>query len=527
MSKYFLPLIIAVFFLSFFRLGVVPLFDVDEAVFSTATVEMVQTGDWITPTYNGENRYDKPILFYWLMALSYKVFGINNFAARVPSALAAGCLAVALFLFVRHSHGEKRAFHAVMSFMLSIYFLVYSHAAVTDMALTLFISISLFCFYLYSNNRDGANFSEKPPHKIGAVPVVYYLYGFYAFSALAFLTKGLIGIVFPFGIALIYLYAIEGIAGVKKIITLKGILIFLLLSVPWYAAQISINGQEFIDQFFIKHHFKRFAGVISGHNGPVYYYIPALLIGLFPWVAFLPSGFREVFKRKDRLNLFAFIWAAFVVVFFSLASTKLPNYILPAIPAAVIIIASGMDCSEKTWNRFAYSFMALLAALLCAGLVIAGQYMIKDGIPENGWLVIAAAVMAAVALAAFYALIVNRTPHPVLYGLMGLFIMVLLVKALPAAGAYLQGALYRYSIYAKETLPPNELIVEYGINKPSVVFYSGHKIVHAGSGSELKTVVDAKRHALIIGKTKDRKEIEALGLHVLEMDATYALFEKK
>src|SRR5208283_5224355 len=131
MTKYVLPLLIIALLLSFFRLGFITLFDVDEAVFSTATKEMVQSGNLITPTYNGEKRCDKPILFYWLMAASYEVFGVNNFAARFPSALAAVCLTLALFLFVRQSHGEKMAFYAAFSFVLSIYFLIYSHAAVT------------------------------------------------------------------------------------------------------------------------------------------------------------------------------------------------------------------------------------------------------------------------------------------------------------------------------------------------------------------------------------------------------------
>jgi 4-amino-4-deoxy-L-arabinose transferase-like glycosyltransferase len=517
MTKYVLPLVIIALSLSFFRLGFVKLFDVDEAVFSAATKEMVQSGNLITPTYNGENRYDKPILFYWLMAASYEAFGINNFAARFPSALAAVCLALALFLFIRHTHGEKRAFYASLSFVLSVYFLIYSRAAVTDMSLTLFISISLFSFYLSTVYRS-----------IGSKKASRYLCGFYAFSALAFLTKGLIGIVFPFGIALVYLYATGGKSGVKNIITLKGALIFLILSAPWYTAQVAINGQEFIDQFFIKHHFKRYAGVVSGHSGPIYYYIPALLIGLFPWVAFLPSGIRAVFREKDKLNLFAFIWAAFIVVFFSLSTTKLPNYILPAVPAVMILIASGMNEGEKNRDRFAYLFMALLAAALGCGLVLSRPYLIRYGIPEDGGTIIASGVMAAVILADFYAVIRNKRLYTVMFCLTGIFIAVLLVKALPAAGEYLQGTLYRYSLYAKEKLPPDERIITYGINKPSIVFYSGHKIIQAGSENELKTLMDTTPpHALVIAKTKDREKIEALGFNALEMDSGYALFEKK
>lgn len=514
MSRYILPLIFTALLVSFLRLGFIPLIDVDEAVFSAATKEMVQTGNWITPTYNGENRYDKPILFYWLMALSYKAFGIGNFAARFPSALAAACLVSALFLFVRSSHGDKSGLYAAFSFMLSVYFLVYSHTAVTDMVLTLFISLSLFSFYM---SGQSTNKSEEQN----------YIYGFYAFSALAFLTKGLIGIVFPFGIAMIYLCATRGPAGIRNMINLKGIVIFLLLSVPWYSAEFSVNGREFFEQFIIKHHFKRYAGVISGHSGPIYYYVPVLLVGLFPWIAFLPSGIRAVFRTKDKLNLFAFIWAAFVVVFFSFSTTKLPNYILPAIPAACIIVASGMDSGERKWNRFSWSFMAFLSALVCCGLLLARTYLLRYGIQADGWLFIAAAVIAAIAVTDLYALIAGKGFYPEMYGLMGIFVILLLVKALPAAGDYLQGTLYRYSIYARDTLPRGERIITYGINNPSIVFYSGHKIIHAGSEDDLKALLKPAQHALAIAKTKDRAGLEALGFRVVDMDARYALLERK
>src|SRR5512135_506942 len=192
-SSLFPIIIAAALFLSLFRLGAPKLFDVDEAVFSEATREMVISQDWITPTYNGENRYDKPILFYWLMAASYKTFGINEFSARFPSALSAFFLCLALFLFVRHFRGPHEASLAAIAFALSLYFVAYSHAAVTDMALTLFIALSLMSFYL---SVAGERTSKTS---------LWYTYGFYLFSALAFLTKGLIGILFPFGIAASFL----------------------------------------------------------------------------------------------------------------------------------------------------------------------------------------------------------------------------------------------------------------------------------------------------------------------------------
>src|SRR5208337_4996347 len=147
------------------------------------------------------------------------------------------------------------------------------------------------------------------------------------------------------------------------------------------------------------------------------------------------------------------------------------------------------------------------------------------GIQEDGGIIIASAVMAAVILADFYAVISKKSLYPVLFCFTGLLMAVLLVKALPAAGEYLQGTLYKYSIYAKEKLPPDERIITYGINNPSIVFYSGHKIIHAGSESELKALTDTTRHhELVIAKTKDSGKIEALGFNVLVLDSRYGLF---
>ncbi|HWR57759.1 MAG TPA: glycosyltransferase family 39 protein, partial [Thermodesulfovibrionales bacterium] len=207
MSKYLFPMLAMALLLSFFRLGSVTLFDVDEAVFAEATKEMVLNGDWITPTYNGDNRYDKPILFYWLMAVSYKVFGISEFSARVPSAITALLLSLSVFLFVRRFSDVKTAFYATVPLVLSPYFLIYSHAAVTDMTLTLMITLSLFSFYI-AVVAD----SDTPGLKATSGKPNIFIYGFHAFSALAFLTKGLIGILFPFGIAITYLVATEGLA---------------------------------------------------------------------------------------------------------------------------------------------------------------------------------------------------------------------------------------------------------------------------------------------------------------------------
>ncbi len=497
-----------VLFVSLFRLGSVFLFDVDEAVFAEATKEMVESGDYITTTYNGDVRYDKPIFFYWMMALSYKIFGINEFGARFPSALAGCLLAAALFLFVRQFYDLSKAVYAVLSMVLSIYYLIYSRSAVTDMVLTLFITLSLFCFYL----------SLKQDRR--------YIYGFYAFSALAFLTKGLIGIVFPVAIPLIFLLVTEGIGGVRKMINFKAAILFLVIGVPWYAAEYAIKGDEFIEQFFIKHHFKRYTEVISGHKGPVYYYLAALVAGLFPWVAFLPAGIRKIFKEKDPLLLFAGIWMTFIVVFFSFATTKLPDYILSAIPAASILVAAGMTEEGLKWKRAAWGFIGLVSTATGLAFVLLPPYLAQKGITATGWMPIAAAIALAMTALCCYSFIKMRPLYGAMFSVMFLFLMTLVVTALPMASDYLQGTLHKYSLYGKERAGRDERIITYGLNKPSIVFYSGHKVAASGGIDTLQKLIVEGKGRIVIAKTKDVEQLKQLGLVVRDADKGYAILEK-
>lgn len=522
MTRFFVPLAAAALLISFFALGSFTLFDVDEAVFSQATKEMVESGDWITPTYNGETRYDKPILLYWLMGGSYKVFGVNEFAARFPSAVSGFLLCLAVFFFVRHFRDERKAFYAAFPLALSPYFLVYTHAAVTDMVLTLFITLALFSFFLSLERRPGAD---------------RYILGTYVFSSLAFLTKGLIGILFPFGIACAYLLSTDGLRGLKKMFSLKGIILFVLLCGPWYGAQLFINGQEFIQQFFVKHHLKRYTGVISGHKGPLYYYIPALIAGLIPWVVFLPAGIRHALRDvrsgrnehkagSDHLDLFAFIWFAAIVTFFSLSTTKLPNYVLPGIPAAALLISFGMT-EEEAWRKYSYLGIAALTAAAGIAFLSTPKYLLRVGISDTSWTFVASLVFFAVAAVSILALITQKHLYGLISALMGILLLLLCAKALPVASRSLQGALHEYSLYAKNRLAKDERIISYRINNPSIVFYSDHRTIRVGEREELIPLLVPGRRALVVAKAKEIESLRELGFNVLKEDRQFALLEKQ
>lgn len=513
--KRFLFLLIIAISVSFFRLGSVSLFDVDEAIFAEATKEMVQNGDWTTPHYNGEKRYDKPILFYWVMAVSYMVFGVNEFGARFPSALCGVFLITATFFFIRSFWNERIAFYSSVAFAFSVYFFMYSHAAVTDMLLTLCITMSLFSFFL---SIEGVSISQRAKERFKIV--------FYFFSGLAFLTKGLIGVLFPFGIAVIYSFLTARWDGVRKIASLKGCILFLVTTVPWYGTQFFINGQEFIDQFFIKHHFKRYTDVNSGHAGPFYYYVLALIAGLFPWIVFLPSGAQNGLRDRDKFSLFAIIWFAFIFVFFSVSTTKLPNYILPAVPAVILLVSRGMG-DEHAHFRLINVAIACTSLVIGMAFLVSHPYLVKAGIDNTSWTFVVFGIMTILACSCVFSFFSGKYTFKVMQTTMAGFLLLVSLEVLPIASNLLQGTLYRYSIYARNNLAENERILTYGITFPSIVFYSKHYVVSTGSTEELEQLVKGKMPRLGIAKQKDYELLEKYGFIIHETDGKYALFKRQ
>lgn len=512
LSKEFLGVMVLSAFCCFFRLGSITLFDLDESIFAKATKEMLNSGNWLTPTYNGINRYDKPILLYWCMGASYKVFGVNEFASRFPSAFSGVLLAAALFIFLSLLHNRKGAWYGTLILSLSVYYLVYSHAAVTDMILTLCITLSLFSFYLFTCMEG--NLSK-------------YIYGFYFFAALAFLTKGLVGILFPFGIAFLYLLFLKEWTKVKRLFTHKGIFLFIAVSMPWYLIQCILNGKAFIDQFFLKDHFLRYKTPDSGHGGPFYYYIVALLIGLFPYIAFIPQGIAQAIREKNRLFCFALLWVGVVLLFFSFSATKLPNYILPVLAPTAMLIALGMD-AEPQRQKYSHGFIAIASLLLSLLLIFSEKHLPRIGITDTGWTtILIATTHLGLAVSAVYTIIRKQTYNTSLFFFMFCMLMILVLNIAPLVNRYLQGTLLSYSLQAKEMLTPGEKIITYHLNNPSIGFYSGFEMERIQNREELLNLLKSKKHLVAITRSKGVVELKNLGFNLIEEDDHYAFLEKK
>jgi 4-amino-4-deoxy-L-arabinose transferase-like glycosyltransferase len=499
------------------NLGSIGLVDKTEPMFVEAARQMVLTGDWITPYWNGETRFDKPPLVYWLMAIAFKIFGINEGAARLPSALAAIALVVLGFYTLRYfgfpnpsdqgvkdkSNLQQRQLwasawigSAIIAFNPA--WIAWGRTGVSDMLLAACMSLALLSFFL------GYAQPEKAQQKAGMFSVQQQWYlGFYVFAALAVLAKGPVGIVLPVMIiAAFLLYVGKWREVLREMRILRGSAIFLAIAVPWFVLVTLANGQAYIDNFFGYHNLQRFTSVVSHHPGPWYYYIPVILVGLIPWSIYLPAAIARLrFWRRDRwqsaprshhLGIFALFWLAVIVVFFSISVTKLPSYVLPSMPASAILVTlwwtNELGKTQRSSRHFwVFLISAIINVAILAALAIASFYSPKiigydPTMPEwrqvlqaSGVPIRSAIIWALAALAAVWLLGRQRTWRWLWIPNLVSFMAFISLAALPAAqlmDSQRQLPLRQLAERVRQVRQPQEELLMLGFLRPSLVFYT-------------------------------------------------------
>ncbi len=334
--------------LAFFaNLGNAPLFDRDEGAFTEATREMLESGNYVSTTLNGEPRYDKPILTYYVQALGVGLLGWNEWGMRLHSALAALLWVLAVWGFTRKVWDEETGWVAAMLTATTLWVMIIGRAATADALLNLFLALTLFDLYRYWEEE------ARGP-----------LYRVFLWSGLGFLTKGPIAVAVPLAAAF-FLALVRGRLRryVEAIFNPVGWLIFFGVAGPWYAAVYARDGQAFIDGFFLRHNLNRFADTMHGHGGALWYFIPVILLVLLPHTSLFLKVLGRIRKaRQDDLELFLWLWFGFVFVFFSVSSTQLPHYLLYGATPLFLLMAR---YREDLKNRF----LTLLPILFLASLL--------------------------------------------------------------------------------------------------------------------------------------------------------------
>ncbi len=359
-----LTVLIAVLF--GFMLGNRALSVPDEGRYVEIPREMVETGNYLTPRLNGVKYFEKPVLFYWLEALSIKLFGLREFTLRLWPALFAlfGCVSVSVA--GARFFGRRSGLVAAAVLATSLLYYALSRAIILDMPVSVLLTSALLSFLI--GMREAPGWRRR-----------IFLWSFYAFSALAVLTKGLIGILIPGMVVGAWIIVLGEWRVLKTMYLPTGIALFLLIAAPWHILVMRANP-EFYHFYFIQEHFLRYLTRMHSRYQPAWFFIPIVLAGLFPWSVFLvqavrhnlPASWKERHEHRDAI--FLMLWAGLVFLFFSASSSKLVPYILPVFPPLALLI--GRYLSDAWDSREFPGIRAGYHMLLAASLLLAGSFLV-------------------------------------------------------------------------------------------------------------------------------------------------------
>ena len=333
--------------------------DPDEGRYSEIPREMIESGDFITPRLNYVKYFEKPIMHYWLTAAAFMTFGQNEFAGRLtPVTLGLlGCV-ITFLLALRITRDKRAAVFSALVLASSVLWFALSRINITDMTLTFFFTGALYFFRLWVDEVDRKR----------------WLIMFYVFMAFAVMSKGLIGVVLPGGIAVIYsLLTGQGKRILSRIFSPLAIAIFFAVNAIWFVP-VCMANPDFFDFFFVREHFLRYTTTIHDRWQPFWFFGPVLLAGFIPWTGMLWDSFRAIcgkcrlIDRKDGVLLG--LWFLMPFAFFSLSGSKLVTYILPCFPPLAVLAGSSLAALDgKDFKRFVCISTIILVPLALTGLL--------------------------------------------------------------------------------------------------------------------------------------------------------------
>jgi 4-amino-4-deoxy-L-arabinose transferase-like glycosyltransferase len=302
----------------------------DEPRYAQVAREMLERHDWVTPVLYGHAWLEKPVLYYWQGMIAYAVFGVHDWSARLPSAVDATAMIAAVYLFFRRFRPGAQLDAALVTASAAAV-IGFARAAATDMPLAATFTIAMLAWMAWFEAGRKLDMAL-----------------FYIFLALAILAKGPVAIVLAAAVIVVFGLLLGDLLPVWRTLWVPGLLLFCAVCLPWYVL-VQLRNPQFFRAFFLQQNLARFATNLYRHQQPFWYYAPVLLLSLLPWVVFAVAAAVHVARdhwsaRKLRaappapLALFLLTWGVLPVVFFSLSQSKLPGYILPAVPAWLLLL---------------------------------------------------------------------------------------------------------------------------------------------------------------------------------------------
>ena len=360
---------LALLFTVFYGLGLGrhPLSNPDEGRYAEIPREMVASGDWITPRLNGVNYFEKPPLMYWAVATCLKLFGPEEWSLRAMPVLFGLGGILLTYAAGRKLYGRDAGLAAAIVLGTSLLYFIIAHIILLDMAVSVLMSATLFCFILGVREAPGTKRR-------------WLFYGLYASAALATLTKGLIGFLVTGAVMFLWLLVFNQWKRLRPLHLPTGILLFLAITVPWHVL-VAQHNPTWVHRYFLYEHWQRFFTPAAGRTGAWYYYIGIILAGLIPWVGFLLPAVRDglrggwAARAKNADAWFLITWVGFIFLFFTKSNSKLPPYILPVFPALAVLVGAWLAKVNGTIDASARIRLGLgvfsgFSALLATALVL-------------------------------------------------------------------------------------------------------------------------------------------------------------
>jgi len=362
-------LILATLYLCYFHnLGAVGLIGPDEPRYAWIARDMAETGDWVTPRLYGKPWFEKPVLYYWGAAMSFKVFGVGEAAARFPSALAALLATLAMAWLAWRTYGAETARWLLLLLPTTVGMLGFSHAAATDMPFAGMLTVAMACA---ARLLGLLPVSASSPPFLSSTLFPSLSFGF--FLGLAVLAKGPAALILCGGAVVLWAAITKRWRDAVRCVLPGAIASFCLTALPWYIL-CSRRNPDFLRIFLIEHNFKRYLTPEFQHIQPIWYYLPVVLLAVFPWTILLFPAARQIRVEQRKLHpdsaltLFFVLWPAFAVVFFTVSQSKLPGYILPAVPPLALLLARSLRATvEKNEEPRRWLSVALGVVLLATG----------------------------------------------------------------------------------------------------------------------------------------------------------------
>jgi 4-amino-4-deoxy-L-arabinose transferase-like glycosyltransferase len=494
----------------FYGLGHLPFVGPDEPRYAQVAREMFLRHDLITPTLGGHTWFEKPALLYWMMIASFKVFGVSEWAARLPAAIS-GLLTIAAVYCIGSRIERNRAdeglrgygFWSALASATTLGIVIFARAASFDIILTMTTTWAL-AFYVLYELEENARVRRA------------CLVGFYAFIGLSLLAKGLVGIVIPIGVVGLYHLLRRRLPERNALISLVwGIPLALIVAATWYGPVSWRHGWPFIDQFFIQHHFARYVSNKYHHWRPVYFYLLVIPLLALPWSAFFIDGLlqtrswlsRAATAAGDRaaeswpkLVAFALAWFLFPLLFFSFANSKLPGYILPVLPAAALLVGERLSrlSSERANSNWVVRITAALCLLFAIGALVY-SWNARD-LPFG----CAFLIETPLVVAGGFALLSHRKPAASILVIAGATCAVLLVALRCAAPGAADLESSKRLLQLADARGYSRAVV-YGMQRSDRTpeFYAAGRVVYGADGEPIMY----EEPSAVIAESKKREEV--------------------